>query len=132
MSSMSMTGTLIRNTAPHQKCARIRPPNTGPMTAPAEKLATQMPMANARSCGSRNMLRMSESVDGASVAAGETLQCARDDQHLGAGRVGGEDRGDAERRGADEQHLAAPDPVAERAHGDQRAGDHEAVDVDDP
>ena len=63
-----MTGTLIRNTAPHQKCARIKPPNTGPMTAPAEKLATQMPMAKARSCGSRNMLRMSESVDGASVA----------------------------------------------------------------
>ncbi len=47
---------------------RISPPNTGPMTAPAEKLATQMPMAVARSCGSRNMLRISESVDGASAA----------------------------------------------------------------
>ena len=30
----------MRNTAPHQKCAKIIPPNTGPMTAPAEKLAT--------------------------------------------------------------------------------------------
>ncbi len=78
------------------------------------------------------MLRMSESVDGASVAAGEPLQRARDDQHLGAGREGGEDRRDAEGGRADEQHPAAADAVAERAHGDQRAGDHEPVDVDDP
>ena len=77
------------------------------------------------------MLRMSESVDGASVAAAARAARARD-QHLGAGRVGGEHRRDAERRRADQQHLAPADPVAERAHGDQRAGDHEAVDVDDP
>jgi hypothetical protein len=38
------------------------------MAPPAEKLAIQMPMATVRSCGSRNMLRISESVDGASVA----------------------------------------------------------------
>jgi hypothetical protein len=39
------------------------------MAAPAEKLAIQTPIATVRSFGSRNMLRISESVDGASVAA---------------------------------------------------------------
>ncbi len=41
---------------------------------------------------------------------------------------------DAEReaRGAAEQELAAADAIPERAHGDEQAGDQEAVDVDDP
>jgi SAM-dependent methyltransferase len=34
--------------------------------------------------------------------------------------------------GADEQQLSAADPVAQDAHGDQRAGHEEPVDVDDP
>ena len=68
-SSRSMIGTLMRNTAPHQNCVRIAPPTSGPMAAPMEKLATQTPIANVRSRLSRNMLRISESVDGASVAA---------------------------------------------------------------
>ncbi len=130
---MSMTGTLMRNTAPHQKCARISPPNSGPMAAPAEKLATQMPIANARSCGSRNMLRISESVDGASVAAGEALQArARRSASRRWSRRRRSTEVSAEGGGADQQYAAAADAVAERAHGDQRAGDHEAVDVDDP
>ena len=64
-----MTGTFRRNTEPHQKCSSKRPPRTGPIAPPAEKLAIQTPTANVRSRASRNMLRMSESVDGASVAA---------------------------------------------------------------
>ncbi len=39
------------------------------MAPPAEKLAIQTPIANVRSRGSRNMFRISDSVDGASVAA---------------------------------------------------------------
>ena len=67
-SKSSMSGTLMRNTEPHQKCVSKSPPTIGPIAAPVEKLATHMLMAVVRSLGSWNMLRMSESVEGASVA----------------------------------------------------------------
>ena len=57
---------------------------------------------------------------------------AAEDQHLGARRERREQRERPECGGADEQQLAAADPVAERAHRDEEARDHEAVDVDDP
>ena len=63
-----MTGTLSRNTAPHRNCSRTTPPRTGPIAAPAEKLVIQIPIAVLRCRGSWNMLRIRESVDGASVA----------------------------------------------------------------
>ena len=78
------------------------------------------------------MLLISESVDGASVAA-ERPSSARATISISAdGRERGQDRCKAERNGADQKQLAPADAVAERAHGDQRAGNHEAVDVDDP
>ena len=63
-----MTGTLSRNTAPHQKNSRTTPPSTGPIAAPAEKLVIQIATAVVRCCGSWNMLRIRERVDGARVA----------------------------------------------------------------
>ncbi len=68
MSNNTMTGIGARNTAPHQKCARIRPPTAGPMAPPSEKLATQTLTANVLSRSSRNMLLISDSVEGANVA----------------------------------------------------------------
>ena len=78
------------------------------------------------------MFRISDSVDGAIVAPAIPSSARVRDQHLGARRERGEHRRDAERRGADQQQAAAADPVAERAHRDQRPGDEEPVDVDDP
>src|SRR6187402_2202736 len=68
-----------------------------------------MPIANWRCCGSWNMFRISDRVDGARVAPAMPSS-ARIDQ----------------------QKLAPADAVAERAHRDQEAGDEKAVDVDDP
>jgi hypothetical protein len=59
-------------------------------------------------------------------------QHAGRDEHLGAGGAAGADRGEAEGGGAEQQQLAAADPVAERAHGDQQAGEGEGVTVEDP
>ena len=67
-SSSAITGTAIRNTEPHQKRSSSSPPSSGPAAAPAEKLATQTPMATWRWPGSRNMLRISDRVEGARVA----------------------------------------------------------------
>ena len=63
---------------------------------------------------------------------GDPEHRARRDEELGAGREGGEHRGDAERARADQEQPAATDPVAQRAHRDQAARDQEPVDVDDP
>jgi hypothetical protein len=64
---------------------------------------------------------------------------ARDPEHRprrdeGARRAGErrDHRGDGERRAADQEQAPPPDAVAERAHGDQEPGDHEAVDVHRP
>ena len=63
-----MTGTLIRNTEPHQKCSSRKPPSTGPNAAPAENAEAQMPTAMLRSRGCGNRPRISARVAGASVA----------------------------------------------------------------
>ena len=63
----SITGTLIRNTLPHQKCSSRAPPTTGPSAMPLAAAADQIAIARVRSAGSVKMFRMSESVDGISV-----------------------------------------------------------------
>ena len=63
-----MTGTASRNTEPHQKNWSRKPPTSGPMAAPTEKLEIQMPIANVRCFASWNMLRISDMVDGINVA----------------------------------------------------------------
>ena len=63
-----MTGSASRNTAPHQNTSSTRPPSTGPIALPAEKLPIQTPIAIDRCFGSWNMWKISDSVDGASVA----------------------------------------------------------------
>ena len=89
-------------------------------------------MATVRCCGSWNMLRIRDSVDGASVAPATPSRARAAISISALVEKRGEHRGEAERGGADQQQPAATDPVAQRAHGDQRAGDQEAVDVDDP
>jgi hypothetical protein len=63
---------------------------------------------------------------------GDPKHHARHDQHRDAGREGGQDRGGTEGTGTDQQQTSAPDAVAQRAHRDQKAGQHEAIAVGDP
>lgn len=65
----STTGTLIRNTDPHQKYSSSRPPTTGPMAAPPEATEAQMPIASARSRSSVKTWRTMDSVAGIIIAA---------------------------------------------------------------
>lgn len=67
-SSATMIGTLMRNTDPHQNTSSSSPPTIGPSAIPPDRLAVQMPMALVRSAGSVNILRISDSVEGISVA----------------------------------------------------------------
>ncbi len=67
-SSNSITGTPSRNTEPHQKYSSSAPPISGPIALPTEKPETQTPIATERWAGSANMVRISASVEGMSVA----------------------------------------------------------------
>ncbi len=67
-SSGTSTGTAIRNTDPHAKCARRNPPTIGPSADPAENMEAQIAMARRRWSRSVKMLRRSERVEGMSIA----------------------------------------------------------------
>ena len=63
-----ITGTLTRNTAPHQKCSSKAPPAKGPMAAPAEPVAPHIPNASARSRSSSKVWRRMAKVQGMIIA----------------------------------------------------------------
>ena len=65
---MTMTGTASRNTAPHQNTCSIAPPISGPTAPPRGRLVDHTAIARVRCLLSRNMLLISDSVDGISVA----------------------------------------------------------------
>ena len=63
-----MNGTLIRKTEPHQKWFSRKPLSTGPSAMPLIVPLVQMVIAVRRCFSSWNMLRISASVEGISVA----------------------------------------------------------------
>ena len=67
-SASATSGTLIRNTLPHQKCDSSRPPRVGPITMPTPATADQAAMACGRSRGGNTEFRM-DSVAGITNAA---------------------------------------------------------------
>ncbi len=70
------TGTLMRNTEPHQKCDSKRPPTIGPSAAPTTDKLPQTAMARFRSRSSSKVTRISASVAGI-MAAAPTARNAR-------------------------------------------------------
>ena len=91
-----------------------------------------MLMAKVRSVGSRNMLVSSDSVEGASVAPAMP-RMARVTISISA-LLENAARMEASAKGGspNEQQLAPPDAVAQRAHRHQESRHHETIDVDDP
>ncbi len=68
INNRTITGSESRKTDPHQNSSSASPPTSGPMAPPTEKLVIQIAIAVLRCRASRNMVRISESVEGASVA----------------------------------------------------------------
>ena len=98
---------------------------------PIAAMPAQMPIALARSSRGKT-LEMIDSVAGmisappTPIAARTAISCVGgvDEQHGEAGA--------AEQREAGLQRALAAEAVAERAHRQQQAGEHEQVRVDDP
>src|SRR6266576_1141758 len=112
-SNRIMTGTLIKNTAPHQKYSRIAPPSSGPIAPPSEKAMIQILIAVLRSRASRNMLRISESVDGARVAPA-IPRSARETISIAALR---ESRGEARHREVQHRQIHRVQQARQRDDG---------------
>ena len=126
------TGTLTKKIEPHQKCSSSQPPLTGPAATAMPVTALQMPIALARSLGSRNTFVMIASVAGKMSAAPIPISRSAEDEALGRVDGAGQRRRHAEHRQADHEHPLAPVPVAEAATGEEQAGEHQEVGVDDP
>ena len=70
------TGTLIRNTDPHQKCSNRKPPRIGPSAAPTTANDPQTAIAKLRSRSTVKVTRTRASVAGI-IAAAPTARNAR-------------------------------------------------------
>ncbi len=127
-----MIGTFTRNTEPHQKCSRSRPPIKGPSAPPAEKLAIHTPTANVRWRGAEEHVPDQRQRRRSEGRGCHSQDRSRGDQHGCSERERGEHRGRAERRSTDQQQSPPADPVPERSHRDEGSRDQEPVDVHDP
>ena len=90
-----------------------------------------MAIAFARSRPGKTLVRI-DSVDGMTNAAPTPMIARADDHLVGDVGEGAEQRADAEHDEARLQRTLAAEAVAEGAGGEQQAGEHEAVGVDDP
>ena len=77
MSAETTTGTLIRNTDPHQNRSNSNPPRIGPSEAPTTERLPQIAIAMFRSFTSLNDNRINASVAGI-IAAAPTASSARE------------------------------------------------------
>src|ERR1700753_906737 len=126
-----VTGTLTRNTEPHQKWASRKPPSTGPMATQIPTAKAQMPMACGRSCGSKT-LEMMDSVCGMTAAPPRPM----------AARAKISWSGDREKADSSEptpnssrpiiSTRVPPNPVTDHTEGEQQAREDQGVGVDRP
>ena len=129
---MITIGTFTMKIDPHQKCSSRNPPVIGPSPMPSAETPAHTPIALPRSAGSVKTLVMIESVDGMMNARADAHQRAGADEHVGRRREGREQRADAEDGETDRQEAVAAEPVTEASRGEQQAGEHQRVGVDDP
>ena len=127
-----VTGMLIANAEPHQKCSISQPPSTRPSAPPPPAMPAQMAMALARSLDGKLLTRML-SVAGMTSAPPMpmTARAAMTSAAESAKKVAYAEPS-AEQHDARLHEALAAEAVAQRAGGEQHAGEHERVGVDDP
>ena len=91
-----------------------------------------MAMAFERWVASWNMLRINARVDGIRVAPAMPRMARAAISISALCAYAAADRGQAEADRADQQQSAAAYPIAQRSHGQQQAGEHETVNVQNP
>ena len=131
MSAAATNGRLTRKTACQLACSISQPPATGPIAMPSPETPAQMPIAFARSPAGKTAV-MIDSVEGM-MNAPPTPMRARVAISI-SGEVASAERPEPRPKMARPIVSAAlaAESVAERAGGEQQAGEDEHVRVDDP
>ena len=127
----STTGTLTRNTEPHQKCSTSRPPSTGPAETPSAETPPHTAIARGRSSASKTCITMAR-VAGISRAP-PTPMTPRATMSEEADAVErGSDRTGTEHGEPREQRAASPVPVSDAPGREEQAREHQGVGVHHP
>ena len=125
-SATTASGSVTRNTEPHQKCSSSAPAISGPSAEMPPPIADHSAIDLVRDCPDHSAV-MSASVVGYAMPAESAAEDAGEREHLVGGRVRGEEaRGDRQQHAADEHHLA-PVAVAQRAQVQHRRRETERV-----
>ena len=130
-SATTTTTTLVRKIEPHQKCSSSQPLMTPPSATPTPAKPAQIAMACGRSSGGNTWARI-DSVAGITNAAPMPMTARAAISCAGGARERRDSDAAPKTIEAAVQREPPPVPVAERAGGEQQAGEHEAVGVDDP
>ena len=125
-------GTFTMNTEPHQKCSSRNPPATGPSAIATPATPDQRPIAT------RSLARVGEHVredrqrGGHDQRGADAHHRASSDERADVGGERGRRRRQAEDHQPGGERTLATEAVTERPRGEQEAGEHERVRIDDP
>ena len=128
---MTITGTLTRNTEPHQKCSSRKPEAIGPIAAPPPETPAQIAMACVRSWAGNTLVRI-DSVEGITNAAARPMTARAP---MTMPDVSANAANTAPTMNSDEAELEgalAAEAVADGAGGEEHAGEDQRVGVDHP
>ena len=131
VSAATTNGRLTRKTAFQLACSIRQPPATGPMAMPSPETPAHdadrlRALVGGEDGGDDRQRR------GHDERAADAHEGAGGDQHLRRGGERGQAGAEAEDGEADREAALAAEAVAERAGGEQQAGEDEHVGVDDP
>ena len=117
---------------PYQKRPSSQPLTTGPMAPAAPRKLAQMAMALGRSSGGKTLIRI-DRVEGM-ISAPASPMTARQamSSHMAVREGGQPGRRRRKTTQPELERALAAEAVAERAGGEQAAGEHQRVDGDDP
>ncbi len=124
-------GTFKKKMARHDTASTSQPPSTGPAAPVIAAQAAQVPMALPRASPS-NTLPMMARLAGTSRAAPTPCKARA---AISASRPGRQAAGDGcggEQRDADDEDLAPPEAVAQRAAHQHQRAQQEQIGIDDP
>ena len=130
-SATTTTATLIRKIEPHQKCSSSAPLTTPPMATPTPAKPAQIAIARGRSLGGNTWARI-DSVAGITNAAPTPMTARAPITAPDGARQRREQRCRAEHDQPAVEREPSAVAVTQRTGGEQQAGEHQGVGVDDP
>ena len=125
------TGRLIRKMLLQSKCSSRKPPEIGPIATPSPDTAAQMAIAFGRSFDGKMFVRI-DSVVGMIPAAPRPMSAREAISMVASVERAAKTDPSPNTTNPDDERALAPEAITEAARGEQQAGEHQQVAVDDP